>query len=158
MDRTAAPWLFDVPAARSAVLARRRPGARPVECVVSDAVWGDVVRLLRWATAGTSGDPGLATGSYGRLAAGCADLLRRMPGLCAEVGEPCTFDAVVDLAADLPAPERVELVTGRVLALLLSPEPVALRVLAAEVDALGSATIHALAELDVGSRVDLPPR
>ena len=158
MDRTASSWLFDPPAARSAVLARRRPGAHPVECVVSDAVWADVVRLLRWATADTSGDPDLAAGTWWRLAAGCADLLRRMPGLCAEICEPCAFEAVVDPAADLPGPERIGLVTGKVLALLLSPEPVPLRVLAAEVDALGEAAVHALAEQEAGTGVDRPHR
>ena len=143
---------------RGEALAHRVPGGRPVDDVVTGVVWGDVVRLLRWATGGARGPPGLRAGTWWRLAAGCADLLRRMPGLCAEICEPCAFEAVVDPAADLPGPERIGLVTGKVLALLLSPEPVPLRVLAAEVDALGEAAVHALAEQEAGTGVDRPHR
>ena len=146
MDLDVADWLFDPPVSRAAVLARRPPGSRPVECVVSDVVWGDVVRLLRWATAGTSGDARLVTGAWWRLAAGCADLLRRLPGLCDEVCEPWGPDAPAEPLEDLPGRERIERAGARLVALLRSPEPVPLRVLAAEVDALGEAAVCALAE------------
>ena len=47
---------------------------------------------------------------------------------------------------ELPGATRVSLATARLGALLLSPEPVSLRWLAGEVDALGAAAISALAQ------------
>lgn len=147
MDDDPARWLFDPTTARELVLARR-PGGRlvPVRCVVSDVVWGDVVRLLRWASAATHGDPALAAGTWWRLAASCADLLRRLPGLSDELAEPWALDVEVSLPPDLSPTDRIEAAAGRLAALLLGHEPVPLRRLAAEVDALGAAAVSAVAD------------
>ncbi|MGY1722050.1 hypothetical protein [Blastococcus sp. SYSU DS0533] len=145
MDDDATGLLFDVTAARTVVLARRPPGACAVECVVSDVVWGEVVRLLRWATAGTGHDHALQVGAWWRLAGGCAELLRRLPGLCDEIAEPWGLDGGAAVPPELDPSDRIALVAGRVVALLRSPRPVPLRTLAAEIDALGSAAVAALA-------------
>ena len=90
MDDELRRLLFDPGATRDLVLARRPLPRSAVACVVSDVVWTEVVRLLRWAAAGTQGAPNLQSGTWWRLAAGCADLLRRLPGLSAELGEGWT--------------------------------------------------------------------
>jgi hypothetical protein len=138
-------WLFDPVTAHATVLAHRPPGCSAMACVVSDAVWADVVALLRWADAGGRAPAGLAAGTWWRLAAGCAELLRRLPGLCAELGEP--FGVAGLLGEDeRPGAERVARATARLTLLLRSPDPVPLRRLATEVDALGAAAIGALVE------------
>ncbi len=145
MGSGASGWLFDPLATRAMVLARRSPGGRPVDDVVSDVVWGEVVRLLRFASAGASARGALRSGSWWRLAAGCAALLRRMPAFSAEVSEPWSVDPPAALPAGTPPADRVGLVAGRLAALLRSGRPVPLRSLAAEVDALGEAAVQALA-------------
>jgi hypothetical protein len=144
MDDELRSRLFDPDAAHDLVLAHRPTVPSAVQGVVSDVVWGDVVRLLRWATAETGGTPALATGTWWRLAAESAAFLRRYPGLSAEIAEP--WDVV-------PAPEltgtgaqRVTAAAERLIALLHGTGPLPLRRLAAEVDALGAAAIGALAE------------
>ncbi|MGY1742124.1 MULTISPECIES: hypothetical protein [unclassified Blastococcus] len=142
-------WLFDPAAAHATVLAHRPPGSSAVTCVVYDAVWADVVGLLRWADAGARLDPArpvpVAAGTWWRLAAGCADLLRRLPGLCAELGEP--WDVRGRPGEDgRPAGERMRRATARLAGLLCSPGPVPLRRLAGEVDALGAAAVAVLVE------------
>jgi hypothetical protein len=143
--RDAARWLFDPATTRALVLARRPAGGRPVEDVVSDVVWGEVVRLLRWAAAGTNGSAALRTGSWWRLAAGCAALLRRLPALSAEIAEPWTVVAPPSSLDGVPADARVGAVAGRLAGLLRTGQPVSLRRLAAEVDALGEAAVQAIA-------------
>jgi len=145
MDDDTRRWLFDPMTAHRLVLAHRPEPRSAVSWVVSDVVWHEVVGLLRWATASTGGAPGLESGRWWRLAAGCADLLRRLPALEDELGAPWR-------PAD-PAPEstlagtaRVTEVAGRLLALLTSDEALPLSRLAAEIDALGAAAISALAE------------
>ena len=88
MDDDLRNRLFDPQAAHGLVLARRPPSRSAVADVVSDVVWHDVVVLLRWAAAGTRGAPELEAGRWWRLASGCADLLRRLPGLSDELEEP----------------------------------------------------------------------
>lgn len=145
MDERTRSELFDPAAAHDLVLARRPPIASAVHCVVSDVVWTEVVHLLRWATAGTGGASGLESGRWWRLAAACADLLRRLPALGDELDEE--WSAAPDLMVPgLDGAQRVELVAGRLLALLRSADPVPLARLAAEVDALGAAAISALAD------------
>ena len=112
--------------------------------MVSDAVWHEVVHLLRWSAATTSSAE-VDAGRWWRLAAGCADLLRRLPALCDEVGEPWGPTAPAE-DADLPGNVRVAFTSMRLAALLRTPEPVPLRHLAGEVDALGAAAISALAQ------------
>jgi hypothetical protein len=149
MDEDPRRHLFDPTTSHLLVLARRPARASAVAGVVSDVVWHDVVRLLRWATADTRGTADLDTGRWWRLAAACADVLRRLPGLLDELGEPWAGELVDpprddDDAVDGPA--RVERAADRLAALLVSPDPVPLRRLAAEVDALGAAALSALAE------------
>ena len=136
-------WLFDPATAHATVLAHRPPGCSVVTCVVSDAVWADVVGLLRWADAGSRAPASLAPGTWWRLASACAELLRRMPGMCAELGEPWAVHGVPG-EEELPAGERIARATARLTGLLHSPHPVPLRQLATEVDALGAAAIGAL--------------
>jgi hypothetical protein len=144
MDDDLRQLLFHPEGARRLVLARRPPSSSPLTCVVSDVVWQDVVQLLRWAAATTS-RAAVDTGRWWRLAGGCADLLRRLPSLCDEVGEAWGPTATLD-DPDLPGAARVTLTTGRLAALLRTTEPVPLRRLAGEVDALGAAAISALAQ------------
>ena len=139
-------WRFDPSATRRPVLAHRGAGDPAVRCVVSDVVWSEVVALLRWARAGTRGPPASETGVLWRLAAGCGDLLRRLPALSDEIEEPWRPAPPVDPLPELPARARVDRAAGRLTRLLAAPGPVPLKTLAAEVDALGEAAISALVE------------
>jgi hypothetical protein len=148
MEDTVRSSLFDPAAARGLVLAHRPPAGSAAADVVSDRGWAAVVRLLRWAAAGTRGAGtrqagALETGTWWRLAAGCADLLRTLPGLAAELGEPWSVEP--PYRPDLPGAERVAVAADRLATLLAAVPRVPLRVLAAEVDALGEAAVTALA-------------
>ncbi len=145
MDDELRNRLFDPQAAHGLVLARRPPSRSAVDCVVSDVVWHEVVVLLRWAAADTGGTPEVETGRWWRLAAGCADLLRRLPALSDEIQEPWQEIGQVEVAGGT-GQERVERVVDRLWRLLRSRGPMPLAVLAAEIDALGAAAISALAE------------
>jgi hypothetical protein len=145
MDDDPRLWLFDPATTRGLVLARRPAGRTAMTCVVSDAVWQHVVRLLRWAAADTGGAGPLDAGRWWRLAAGCADLLRRLPGLSDELGEPWRPTTPVE-TGNRSGAARVEAAVGRLTALLRSSDPLPLGVLAVEIDALGAASITALAE------------
>jgi hypothetical protein len=147
MDDDLRATLFDPDAAHHLVLAHRPPVPSAVQGVVSDAVWTEVVRLLRWATADTGGSAALEPGLWWRLATGCAEFLRRYPGLSAELAEP--WDVVP--APDLPGTggQRVAAAAERLARLLRSADPQPLHRLAAEVDALGAAALGALAERSV---------
>ncbi len=140
-------WLFDPSTTHRLVLARRPVPRTAVSGVVSDVVWTDVVRLLRWATADAGGLTEVESGRWWQLAAACADLLRRLPALIDEVGEPWQGDDPVQLDPDgLDGEARVGRVAARLAALLLSDEPVPLGKVAAEIDALGAAALTAFAE------------
>jgi hypothetical protein len=108
-------------------------------------VWQEVVRLLRWAAASTAASPNLDSGRWWRLASGCADLLRRLPALCDELGEEWDRPAVPDDDA-VDGAARLERTAERLLGLLRTGEPMPLRTIAGEIDALGAAAITALAE------------
>lgn len=144
------PWLYDPSATRRLVLAHRGASDPAVRCVVSDVVWSEVVVLLRWARAGTSGATALETGVLWRLAAACGDLLRRLPALSDEIAEPWPPPPSATIRSDLPAPARLDLAAGRLTRLLRAPGPLPLRTLAAEVDALGEAAIGALVARTTG--------
>jgi hypothetical protein len=145
MDPSTRHWLYDPATTRTLVVAHRPAASSVVSVVVSDVVWGDVVRLLRWADAGTRSAGELASGTWWRLAAACAALLRRLPGLCAEIGEPWSIPATAD--DDGPTGRaRVARVAARLAAELRSGRPLPLHVLAGEVDALGAAAVSALVE------------
>jgi hypothetical protein len=148
MDDDLRRRLFDPTTAHRLVLDRRPVPRSAVACVVSDVVWHDVVRLLRWATAGTGGQNELDSGRWWRLAASCADLLRRLPGLCDELGEPWRPDPLSDpgrATSGADGEARVQQVAARLAALLDSADRVPLQDLALEIDALGAAAISALA-------------
>jgi hypothetical protein len=144
MDDDLRQELFDPDGAHRLVLARRPPHPSPVTCVVSDVVWQEVVQLLRWSAA-TTASAGVDAGRWWRLAAGCADLLRRLPALCDEVGEPWGVSAPSE-DPELPGATQVAFAGVRVAALLRAHGPVPLCRLAGEVDALGAAAISALAQ------------
>ena len=145
MDPSTRHWLYDPATARSLVLAHRPAATSVVSVVVSDVVWADVVRLLRWADAGIRARGSVAEGTWWRLAASCADLLRRLPGLSAEIGEPwCIAPTADDDSAT--GRERVAGVAARLAAHLRSGRPLPLHLLAGEIDALGAAAISALVE------------
>jgi hypothetical protein len=144
MDDDLRHELFDPAGAHRLVLARRPPSSSPVTCVVSDVVWQDVVQLLRWSAATTS-RADVDAGRWWRLAAGCADLLRKLPALCDELGEPWGPTTSPD-DADLPGTVRVAFGTARLARLLRTPEPVPLRRFAGDVDALGAGAISAYAQ------------
>jgi hypothetical protein len=146
MDDDLRRWLFDPTTAHELVLARRPFPRTAVVCVVSDVVWHDVVRLLRWASASTGGHSDLDARRWWRLAASCWDLLRRLPGLSDELGEPWRNEPAGDAEDDASGAARVERVAARLSALLRTGEPVPLHHLAREIDALGAAAISALAE------------
>ena len=138
-------WLFDPSTTRALVLAHRPPESSVVDSVVSDVVWQDVVRLLRWARASTRGATALEAGVLWRLAAGCADLLRRIPGLSEEIAEPWRSADPASSPVDLAPAERIDRAADRLTALLHRPGAVHLHDLATEVDLLGEAAILAIA-------------
>ena len=141
MDDDPRLWLFDPATTGRLVLAHRPAEPSAMTCVVSDVVWHDVVRLLRWATADTGRAAELDSGRWWRLAASCADLLRRLPGLNDELGEPWR-----PTSPPAGGPARVDAVVARLTRLLQSPVPLPLGALAVEIDALGAAAISTLAE------------
>lgn len=149
MDASTRRWLYD-PATTSRLVLGHRPAGPVVSVVVSDLVWGDVVRLLRWADAGIRSDGDVAAGTWWRLAASCADLLRRLPGLCAEVGEAWSIPAPPD-DGEAGGRVRVALAAAHLGVQLRDGRPLALAALAGEVDALGAAAISALVEDSTGS-------
>jgi hypothetical protein len=144
MDDDLRRELFDPEGAHRLVLARRPPHPSPVICVVSDVVWQEVVQLLRWSAA-TTASAGVDAGRWWRLAAACAHLLRRLPALCDETGEPWGPTVPAD-DPELPGTTRVAFAGVRLGGLLRAREPVPLRRLAGEVDSLGAAAISALAQ------------
>jgi hypothetical protein len=146
MDDDLRRRLFDPTTAHRLVLARRPSSRSAVACVVSDVVWHDVVRLLRWATASTGGLTELESGRLWRLAASCADLLRRLPGLSDELAEPWDPASVDDAATEDGGEARIERAAARLAALLRSGDQVSLQRLGVEIDALGAAAIGALVE------------
>lgn len=150
MDDDPRGWLFDPTTTRGLVLAHRPREHSAVHCVVSDVVWQEVVGLLRWAMSDTGGASRLDSGRWWRLAAGCADLLRRLPRLSDELGEPwrgADLPATTQQSGDRPSgTARVTATAERLTRLLRSPEPLPLAALAAEIDALGAAAISALAD------------
>lgn len=146
MDNHLRGTLFDPSATDALVLARRPETGSVVMDVVSDLVWQEVVRLLRWesvtARAGTPVPPGI----YWRLAAGCAHLLRLLPGLSPKMDEPWQPAASTDVASQIRGAERIQQVAGRLAALLRTSGTVLLSRLSADVDDLGSAASQAIAD------------
>lgn len=132
--------------------AHRSPMSGAAARVVSDAVWSDVLGLVRWAEATLTCPPGLVAGTAWRTAATTAALLRRLPGLCAEAGVAWPGPSAEPLVADVPAATRLRTAADRLALRLCSPEeglagPLrdALGDLARDVDEVGAAAIGVLA-------------
>ncbi|MGY5884126.1 hypothetical protein [Modestobacter lacusdianchii] len=145
------PWLYDPSAGDLLVRAHRPPSAGAAADVVSDAVWRDVLRLVRWATATLDCPPELVTGTAWRTAATSAALLRRLPGLCVAAGLAWPGVPAGAVDADDSARARLRAATHRLAALLGSPDaelgdPALLAAVVADVDAVGAAAIALLAE------------
>ncbi|MPQ98666.1 hypothetical protein GB931_12190 [Modestobacter sp. I12A-02628] len=137
-------WLFHPEVARLVVLARRPAGADAVRCVVSDAVWGDVVRLLRWAASADRSAPDVAARARWRLAVDCYDLMRRLPTLIDEVDEQWVSLPDDPLPDDAPAPaEQLREVAAELTAALVADAQVSLFEVGLLVNRLGAAAIAA---------------
>jgi hypothetical protein len=139
-------WLYDPVRSAEAVRAHRPSGGAAATCVVSDVLWGDVLALVRWARA-TSACPGdLRAGAAWRTAAAAAALLRRLPSLCDELGEPWTAPDP-ELPAAGPARWTLQRSAERLAGRLATPgDRTPVPELAADVDAVGAAAIAVLVE------------
>jgi hypothetical protein len=146
------PWLYDPALGGVLVRAHRAPAAGAASSVVSDVVWNDVLRVLRWAEATLSCPPELVGRTAWRAAATSAALLRRLPGLCAEAGVAWPGPSGALATAAMPAPVRLRTAADRLALRLCSPEegmagPLrsALADLARDVDEVGASAIAVLA-------------
>ena len=145
------PWLYDPSLGGVLVRAHRAAGAGAAGCVVSDAVWTEVLTLLRWAEATLGCPADLLAGTAWRTAASAAGLLRRLPALCAEAGVAWPGPAG-SAPVDVPARARLRTAVDRLALRLCTPEEgaagplrCALGELAGEVDEVGAAAIALLA-------------
>ena len=154
MSRSAArrPWLYDSSLGGLLVRAHRAPRAGAAGCVVSDALWTDVLGLLRWAEATLTCPAEFAGGAAWRTAVAAAALLRRFPGLCAEAGVAWPGPAFETEPAEETAAARLRTAADRLALRLCSPEegaagPLrdAVAELARDVDGVGAAAIAVLA-------------
>jgi hypothetical protein len=146
------PWLYDPSLGGVLVRAHRAPASGAAGSVVSDAVWSDVLGVLRWAEATLGCPPELLAGTAWRAAATSARLLRRLPGLCAEAGVVWPGPAPSPGTSDVPARIRLRTAADRLAVRLCSPEegaggPLRSAVggLARDVDEVGAAAIAVLA-------------
>ena len=131
--------------------AHRPPAGGPADDVVSDVLWSDVLRLLRWAEATLGCPPSLVEGAAWRTAATAAALLRRLPALCAECGVAWPGVQAEPGEAMTSGRQRLVAAADRLAGLLCDPpeevEPSELVArVATEVDAIGAAAIGLLAE------------
>jgi hypothetical protein len=146
------PWLYDPSLGGVLVRAHRAPAAGAAGCVVSDAVWSDVLGVLRWAEATLTCPQDLLGGTAWRTATASAGLLSRLPGLCAEAGVVWPGPSVMPMTAQIAATDRLRTATDRLTLRLFSPEegasgPLrdALGDLARDVDEVGAASIAVVA-------------
>jgi hypothetical protein len=147
------PWLYDPSLGGVLVRAHRQPAAGAARAVVSDAVWTDVLGLLRWAEATLTCPADLTSGTAWRTAAGAAALLRRLPGLCDELGLAWPGAHAGSEPVGGSAAARLRTAVDRLALLLCSPEVDAadrrggaVAELARCVDETGAAAIAVLAE------------
>jgi len=151
------PWLYDPSLGGLLIRGHRPPTAGAVDSVVSDTVWTDVLGVLRWADATLCCRPELAGGTAWRTAAASAALLRRLPGLCDEVGVAWVGAGGGPEGAPVPAVERLRAAADRLALRLCSREgavagsvaavlEVVLTDLARDVDEVGAAAIAVLTE------------
>jgi hypothetical protein len=139
-------WLYDPAGSSAVVRAHRPPGSGAATCVVSDALWRDVLALVRWAYATTSGPAELRSGTAWRTAAASAALLRMLPALCDELGE-CWVAPAPEPQPSGPAGRRLRWAADSLAARLREPgDRTPLCVLGVLVDELGAAAVALLAE------------
>jgi hypothetical protein len=145
MDRQL-PQLYDPHTGGALVRAHRPIGGGAASDVVSDAVWSDVLGLLRWARATLRCSGDLLPGVAWRTAAASAALLRRMPAYCDERGECWSLELATPVAVGTVR-DRLHCAAAVLWARLRAPqEDLPLCVLAVEVDAVGAAAVGLLAE------------
>jgi hypothetical protein len=146
-------WLYD-PAGSGAVVRAHRPaGGGAATSVVSDAFWGDVLSLVRWARATSACPADLRPGAAWRTATAAAGLLRRLPDLCDELGVTWRVpDAGVPAAGS--AWEALQRSADRLADRLGTPgDRTPVHELADDVAALGAAAVTVLvADTDWGRR------
>ncbi|MEU2347120.1 hypothetical protein [Modestobacter sp. NPDC049651] len=141
-------WLYDPSLGGVLVRAHRPRTGGAVAPVVSDVVWTDVLGAVRWAGATLRCPPDLMGGSAWRTASSCAQLLRRLPRLCRELGEPWPERAPRPETATAEPRARLTAATERLTARLCAPgTAVPLAELADDVDELGAAALAVLVEL-----------
>jgi hypothetical protein len=149
------PWLYDPSLGGVLVRAHRPPAAGAAGSVVSDVVWSEVLGLLRWAEATVTCRADLAGGTAWRTAAASAALLRRLPGLCGEVGVAWAGAGGEPVAAPRLPVDRLRTAADRLALRLCAPDggadgPAVLAVvlgeLARDVDEVGAAAIAVLVE------------
>ncbi len=143
---TVHPWLYDPAGVDQLVRARRPvvPSRSVVGDVVSDVVWSSVVPLLRWSDAALVGPPAVLEHAAWQVAAGAAELLRRLPGLSDELGEPLVPQAPAVDGIQQPG-ARLVAATEVLAGWLRGPEVVTLQQVADRVDRLGAAAVALLA-------------
>lgn len=144
-------WLYDPMSSGEVVRAHRPAGGGAATCVVSDVFWGDVLSLVRWARATLDCPADVRPGVAWRTAAAAAALLRRLPSLCDELGEPWSAGGSGSRAAG-PARQALQRSTDRLVDRLRTPgDRTPVHELAADVDALGAAAVAVLvADADWG--------
>ena len=145
------PWLYDPSVGSVLVRAHRPPAGRPVDAVVSDVLWTDVLVLVRWAEATLHCPPDVVAGTAWRTAAVSAALLRRLPGLCAELGLAWPGARPVDGDDAGGARDRLRAAADRLAGRLRTPgaeigQPDLVATVAADADEIGAAAIALLAE------------
>jgi hypothetical protein len=139
------PGLYEPGAGRALVLAHRPAGGGAARNVVSDAVWSDVLVVLRWARATLRCRPELLPGVAWRTAAAAAALLRRLPALGDELGECWRLEAAAPTAGGTER-ERLQAAAERLESRLRTPaEALPLCRLAVETDAVGAAAVGLVA-------------
>jgi hypothetical protein len=138
--------IYDPHTSGALVRAHRPVGGGAASDVVSDAVWTDVLGLLRWAAATLSCSAEVRPGVAWRTATTSATLLRELPALCDERGE-CWWATVAAPVPGRTAEERLHAGVEQLWTRLRAPgDGVPLCVLAAEVDEVGAAAVAVLAE------------
>ena len=147
-DELPPTWLYDPSLGGVLVRAHRPRTGGAVSPVVSDVVWTDVLGAVRWAGATLRCPSDLVGGTAWRTAATCAQLLRRLPRLCRELGEPWPARAPRPETAGEEPRARLTAATERLTGRLCDPGVrVPLAELADDVDELGAAALALMVEL-----------
>ena len=141
------PELYDPRGGHALVRAHRPRSGGAASDVVSDAVWTDVLGLVRWAQATLCCTDELVPGVAWRTAAASAALLRRLPAFCDERGEGWPAPVDGPAPSGMTSRERLQVAADQLWARLRTPgEEIPLYVLAVDVDAVGAAAVGLVAE------------